>query len=88
MDEALREAIAAVRALVRLDVEELAAGRREEVRSWRQPFYGSPHDPQPWATERAGRDPVWRTRSDGENGEWVGLDAHGRPVVSELRRGC
>ena len=87
MDEVLREAIAAVREIVRLDVEELAAGRREEVRVWRQPFGGRPHDPQPWASERAGEDPVWRTRSADEDGEWVGLDAHGRPVLSELRRG-
>lgn len=87
VDDRIREAIVAVRAMAGEDLADLAAGRRVAVARWRQAALGEPHRPDPWASERAGSDPRWlATEAHDDHDHWVGLDAAGWPVLAEFRR--
>lgn len=89
MNERIRSAIAAAREAAAGDREALAAQRRAEVLRWRQPSSGSePHRPEPWFSERAGRDPVWLEGAGGRGADrFVGFDERERPVLNEIRWG-
>ncbi len=86
VDDRIRDAIIAVRALAGEGLADLAAGRKKEVARWRQAALGEPHRPDPWASERAGSDSRWLATGEDDHGRWMGLDVTGRPVLAEFRR--
>lgn len=89
MDDRIRQAVAAAREAAAVDREASAERRRAEVVRWRHPAGGSdPHRPEPWFSERAGRDPRWlETPVDRGADAVVGVDERGRPLLAEIRWG-